>query len=118
MFALDIHEIGLQAAVGDHLREVFHQGGLRCNRINCDDVRARQSDADGRRLVSFADDEARLIGGCMRYIGDGGHRPISSTMQIARCDEAVSIRQHGKKESLNVSVACGVTLFRLVYSGW
>lgn len=30
------------------------------------------------------------------------------------CDKIVEIPMHGKKESLNVSVACGVALFRII----
>lgn len=31
-----------------------------------------------------------------------------TTMQLARCDETVSIRQHGEKESLNVTIAAAI----------
>ena len=37
---------------------------------------------------------------------------------LKKADKILEIPMCGKKESLNVSVACGVTLFRLVYSGW
>ncbi|MFH1286745.1 MAG: RNA methyltransferase [Candidatus Magasanikbacteria bacterium] len=32
---------------------------------------------------------------------------------LALCDEVVHIEMHGKKESLNVSVACGIALYEL-----
>ncbi len=34
---------------------------------------------------------------------------------LARCDAVAEIPMHGKKESLNVSVACGVALFRMIH---
>ncbi len=85
VFALDVHEIGLQAAVGDHLREVFHQRGLRGDGINRDHVGARQADADRRRLVALAHGETRLVGGGAGFARGRGHRPASSTMAMARC---------------------------------
>lgn len=33
---------------------------------------------------------------------------------LKNCDKIVEIPMHGKKESLNVSVACGVALFRII----
>lgn len=33
---------------------------------------------------------------------------------LNKCDKIVEIPMHGKKESLNVSVACGVALFRVL----
>ena len=33
---------------------------------------------------------------------------------LKKCDKIVEIPMHGKKESLNVSVACGVALFRIL----
>jgi len=33
---------------------------------------------------------------------------------IRACDKVVEIPMHGKKESLNVSVACGIALFRIM----
>ena len=33
---------------------------------------------------------------------------------LKKCDAIVEIPMHGKKESLNVSVACGVALFRIL----
>lgn len=33
---------------------------------------------------------------------------------LKNCDKIVEIPMHGKKESLNVSVACGVALFRIL----
>lgn len=33
---------------------------------------------------------------------------------LKKCDKIVEIPMHGKKESLNVSVACGVVLFRIL----
>jgi tRNA G18 (ribose-2'-O)-methylase SpoU len=33
---------------------------------------------------------------------------------LGKCDVIVQIPMHGKKESLNVSVACGVALFRIL----
>ncbi len=35
---------------------------------------------------------------------------------LEKCDIIAQIPMHGKKESLNVSVACGVTLFRILRS--
>lgn len=35
---------------------------------------------------------------------------------LKRCDVIAEIPMHGKKESLNVSVACGVALFRILKS--
>lgn len=37
-----------------------------------------------------------------------------TTMQLTRCDEVVSIRQHGRKESLNVAVAAGIAAWSLL----
>src|SRR3989338_8878000 len=37
-----------------------------------------------------------------------------TTMQIARCDEVVSIRQHGKKESLNVTIAAAIAAWGIL----
>ncbi|ETB64133.1 TPA: TrmH family RNA methyltransferase [Candidatus Nomurabacteria bacterium] len=34
---------------------------------------------------------------------------------LDKCDAIAEIPMHGKKESLNVSVACGVALFRMMY---
>jgi tRNA G18 (ribose-2'-O)-methylase SpoU len=36
---------------------------------------------------------------------------------LALCDTVVEIPMHGKKESLNVSVAAGIVIFRLVEQG-
>jgi len=33
---------------------------------------------------------------------------------LNKCDEIIYIPMHGKKESLNVSVACGIALFRVL----
>lgn len=33
---------------------------------------------------------------------------------LKKCDKIVEIPMHGKKESLNVSVACGIALFRIL----
>lgn len=33
---------------------------------------------------------------------------------LNKCDKIIEIKMHGKKESLNVSVACGVVLFRIL----
>ena len=33
---------------------------------------------------------------------------------IKKCDKIIEIPMHGKKESLNVSVACGVALFEII----
>ena len=33
---------------------------------------------------------------------------------LDKCDSIIEIPMHGKKESLNVSVACGVALFRIL----
>jgi tRNA G18 (ribose-2'-O)-methylase SpoU len=35
---------------------------------------------------------------------------------LDKCDVIVQIPMHGKKESLNVSVACGIALFRILQS--
>lgn len=37
-----------------------------------------------------------------------------ATMQLARCDEVVSIRRHGKKESLNVTIAAGIAAWAML----
>ena len=33
---------------------------------------------------------------------------------LEKCDKIIEIPMHGKKESLNVSVACGIALFRIL----
>jgi len=38
---------------------------------------------------------------------------ISKTI-LKKCDKIIEIPMHGQKESLNVSVACGVVVFRLI----
>ena len=37
-----------------------------------------------------------------------------TAMQLARCDETVSIRQHGKKESLNVTIAAAIAAWAVM----
>lgn len=39
-----------------------------------------------------------------------------TAMQLARCDDVISIPQHGAKESLNVSVAAGIAAWRLLHA--
>ena len=77
--------LGLEAAVGDHLREVLDQRGLRRDRIDRDHVGPRQADGDRRRLVAFDHDRTRRVGGGTCYGGDRAHRPASSIMLMARC---------------------------------
>jgi tRNA G18 (ribose-2'-O)-methylase SpoU len=38
-----------------------------------------------------------------------------SKSALALCDKIVEIPMHGKKESLNVSVAAGITMFELIF---
>lgn len=37
-----------------------------------------------------------------------------TTMQLARCDETVGIRQHGEKESLNVTIAAAIAAWAVL----
>ena len=40
-----------------------------------------------------------------------------TAMQLARCDDVISIRQQGKKESMNVGVAAGIAAWKLLNDG-
>ena len=55
--------------------------------------------------------EANFKGPCAIILGDEGEGINEKTLE--RVDQQIKITQHGKTESLNVSVACGIILYEV-----
>ena len=62
VLAFDVDDLGVERAVGDELRQVFDQRGLRRDRIDGDHLDARERDRPRGRLVAVADDELGAFG--------------------------------------------------------
>jgi len=76
---------------------------------------------DGYEIIAIEQDDRsidyrkiKIIGKVAIIMGpevDGLNKKI-----LDKCDKIVEIPMYGKKESLNVSVACGIALFRILRS--